>query len=245
MLRGLRQRAEIPELMDDPAASEAELRRAYRHLRVLNRVFGASAPTLYGVQWLWEKSGKPKQLNIFDVGAGSGDVNRLLLKWAVKKQVNMRIVLIDPSPAACSEAGRLFADESRVDIRQGNVYDLPQDGADIVTGTQFLHHFASQQIPQVIGSMVSCARIGVVLNDIHRHLIAWIAVWFVTRIISRNRMIIHDGPLSVAKGFRLADWRELSRELDTDVHVSWRPLFRYAAIIPSQRIGRRSDERGL
>lgn len=231
MFKALRHRAQIPELMDHPVACEQELRHAYRHLRVLNRIFGASAPTLYGVQRLWARSGKPRKLHVYDVGAGSGDVNRHLLKWAEKNNIAIHIVLIDPSPTACSEAQQLFADDPRVAIQQGDVNDLPPGAADIVTGTQFLHHFAKQDMPQVVHSMLRCSRIGVVINDIHRHPIPWAAVWLVTRIISRNRMIVHDGPLSVAKGFRSADWQELSRALEKEVHVSWRPLFRYAAII--------------
>ncbi|MNP86096.1 hypothetical protein D3C76_1861360 [compost metagenome] len=56
-----------------------------------------------------------------------------------------------------------------------------------------------------------------------------------TRIISRNRYIRHDGPLSVAKGFKGEDWQELKHKLQAEAMTyTWKPLFRYSVVIPKQ-----------
>jgi hypothetical protein len=74
--------------------------------------------------------------------------------------------------------------------------------------------------------MVGAARHGVVVNDLRRH-------WLATRLFSRNRMIRHDAPLSVRRGFRTADLHRLRAEPGLD-GLRWmaRPLFRYLILVP-------------
>jgi len=232
MFRRLRERAEEQELMDDFTMGGKELRIALRQLRLLNRIFGAAAPTLYGVQRMWKLAGKPVRFSILDIGAGSGDVNRHLLRWASVNEIELQITLADITDEACEEARQLYHDEPRIKVIQCDMFELPQESADIVTGTQFLHHFAEDELPAVVACMQRASRIGVVINDIHRHWIAWAAVWMTTRLISNNRYLINDGPLSVAKGFRAEDWVKLRNALgEPEMFFSWRPLFRYVVII--------------
>jgi SAM-dependent methyltransferase len=232
MWRRFRERAAAPELMDEAFQGGAELREAYRHLRRLNRLFGAARPVLYGVRRLWTEAGRPAALSVLDIGAGSGDVNRLLLRWADRQGLRMTVVLADRSEEACAEARRLFRGEPRVRVVRGDLFRLPPACADIVTATQFAHHFAPDELPRVAQCLLRASRLGVVLCDIHRHWVPWLAVWLATRLLSRNRFIRHDGPLSVAKGFVADDWRRLGEALaDGELTCRWRPLFRHVAVI--------------
>jgi 2-polyprenyl-3-methyl-5-hydroxy-6-metoxy-1,4-benzoquinol methylase len=232
MFRRLRQRAEEPELMDDFSVGGPELREALQHLRRLNRLFGAAEPTLYGVRRLWAEADKPRNLSILDIGSGSGDVNGQILQWADANQIDLRITLADITEEACEEARRFFHNEPRIRVIRSDLFTLPEACADVITGTQFVHHFSANELPKVIESMLKASRLGVVINDIHRHWIPWAAVWLMARIISNNRYILNDGPLSVAKGFRSADWANLRKTLGlSQMFYVWRPLFRYAVII--------------
>lgn len=235
----LTRRAGEPEEMDDFTQGGAELEEALRHLRRLNRLFGASGPALYGVKRLWESAGRPRRLSVLDVGAGSGDINRRLLKWADRQGVELKVTLSDVTEEAETEAGRLFRGEPRVSFLRRNVFDLPANAADLVTASQFAHHFPPDRLPSLLNRLLDIARVGVVVNDLHRHWMSWTAVWLATRLVSGNRYIRHDGPLSVAKGFRAADFRELAGSLEgTSLHASWRPLFRYAVVLAKEREGR-------
>ena len=228
-----------PELMDDLTMGGQELTEALRHLRILNRIFNASTPVLYGVKKLWSCAGKPSSLTVVDIGAGSGDVQRRILNWADEHSIQMTIYLIDISEEACHEARQLFTNEPRVIVDRGDLFELSERNADIVVASQFLHHFDDDQIPSVVKKMLSASRIGVVIHDIHRHGLAWLAVWITTRVISRNRYIRHDGPLSVAKGFRSRDWEKLKKNLQpvTTLSYFWHKLFRYSVIIPRMEKG--------
>ncbi|GAB6930440.1 hypothetical protein JCM10914A_44230 [Paenibacillus sp. JCM 10914] len=233
--RTLSHRAQEDELMDDFSMGGEELSEALKHLRRLNKIFAATGPTLAGVEKLWTSIGCPTSLRILDVGAGSGDVNHKLLEWADSKGIQLHITLVDMTEEACEEARRLFRNESRVHVLRADVRDLPEATADIVTGSQFVHHFDGQQLVDIVSHMLRTSKHGVVISDIHRHVVAYTAVWITTRIISRNRYIRHDGPLSVAKGFKGRDWQELKKQLNHEsMTYEWKPLFRYSVVIPNQ-----------
>ncbi|AOZ94406.1 methyltransferase domain-containing protein [Paenibacillus crassostreae] len=244
IVKKLKKRAEEPELMDDFSMGGDELHEALRDLRLLNQIFGASSPTIYGIQRLWILANSPKHLSILDVGAGSGDVNRHVLRWADKKGISISIQLVDVTVEACEEAQQFFHDEPRVKVELVDVKNLPELCVDIVTGSQFIHHFIGYELHTIVSHMHKAAKIGVVINDIHRQWVPWMAVWLVSRVVSSNRYIHHDGPLSVAKGFRAEDWIELREKLGIPQLIySWRPLFRYAVVIPQNELLGREDKK--
>ena len=84
---------------------------------------------------------------------------------------------------------------------------------------------------EIVTHMLRASFHGVVINDIHRHPVPYAAVWIITRLISRNRYIRHDGPLSVAKGFKGRDWRAEKQLNHATLTYRWKPLFRYSVVI--------------
>lgn len=233
MVPDLRQRSEAPELMDDLQISGTDLFIALRELRFINIVLGGPLPTLEGVWRLWQAAGKPTHLRLLDVGAGSGETSRLLLRWADWQGIQMTITLLDIHPLTCAVATAEFADEPRVQVQQGNMEHLPPASTDIVTASLVLHHFPTVALPRIVGTLQAAARLGVVINDLHRHPLAWLGIDLFTRLFSRNRMIRHDARLSVARGFRVADFEALrSTPALRGLRCRWRPMFRYLLIIP-------------
>ncbi|MDR9855308.1 methyltransferase domain-containing protein [Paenibacillus sp. VCA1] len=235
MFRALSSRSAKEEYMDDFAAGGEELTEALRHLRRLNRIFAASGPMLNGVKELWRCSGRPDQLHLMDIGAGSGEMNRRILRWADRTGIRIRITLVDMTEEACREADRIFQDEPRVRVVRQNVFDIGHAAADMLICSQFLHHFPDDRLTEVVEHMLNSSKLGIVVSDIHRHWVAWSAVWLAARLISKNRYIRHDGPLSVAKGFQSRDWERLRCSLKQQgsyqLRYRWKPLFRYRAII--------------
>ncbi len=220
------------EIMDDLSVGGAELAGALYELRWINRLLGSFWPTLEGVQRLWRQAGCPNRLTVLDVGAGSGDVNRALLRWADRRAIDLQITLIDIHPETCEAAADYYHDEPRVQVEQGDVLHLDAGRADIVTASLFVHHFPTAQLPEVFLSMRRAARIGVVVNDLHRHPVAWGFIRLATRLLSRNRMIRHDGPMSVRRGFQGHELAQLRQTPGlTHLWYAWRPLFRFLVIV--------------
>ena len=230
----LARRSESAELMDDPTIVGTELTEALRQLRWINTLLGAFWPTLEGVDTLWREAGKPGRLRIVDVGAGSGEVNRVLLRWAAFRGVVLDIAVVDIQHDTCREAAQYNQTEPRIHVVQGDLFHPPFRRCDIVTASLVLHHFANDQLPGIFGALLGVARLGVVVNDLHRHALAWLLIRAATRVLSRNRMIRNDAPLSVQRGFRDADLRQLREQPGLEaLHWGWRPFFRYLIVAPS------------
>jgi len=220
--------------MDDRSLGGAELLEALRQLRWINRLLGAAWPTLEGVATLWRHAGRPRRLTLLDVRAGSGDVNRLLRRWAAWRRIDLRITLVDLHPDTCAAAAVHFHHEPGVQIVCADLFRLPFKKVDIVTAALVLHHLPDAQLPLVVSTMIEAARMGVVINDLHRHVVACAAIWTATRVFSRNRMLRHDAPLSVRRGFRRADLARLQAVPHLHrLRYSWRPLFRYLVVVPT------------
>jgi SAM-dependent methyltransferase len=226
-------RSDAAELMDDPGIGGDELVECLAELRRINTMLGAPLPTLEGVQRLWREAGYPAQLSLLDVGAGSGEGNKLLLRWATLRRVHLRITLLDLHPDTCAVARALYQDEPRVTVQQGDLAAVAPDSFDIVTAALVLHHIPTEQLPDVLTTLARTARLGVVINDLQRHPLAWLGIWLITRLFSRNRLIRHDAPLSVQRGFRAADFARLrATPALAGLRTVWRPLFRYLVIVP-------------
>lgn len=229
----LARRSEALELMDDRSIAGAELTTALRELRWINRLLGAAWPTLEGVARLWHYAGQPARLSLLDIGAGSGDVNRWLLRWAAWRRIDLHITLLDIHRDTCATAATYYRDEPRISVVQGDVWQLPVQRVDIVTAALFIHHFPTPQLPDLLMTMLRTARLGVVVNDLQRHALAWAGIWIATRLLSRSRMIRYDAPLSVQRGFQGADLDRLRSVPGlASLRYAWRPLFRYLLILP-------------
>ncbi len=228
----LDERATTLELMDDRSIGGEELAEALRQLRVINAVLLGDLPTLEGVNRLWKQAGCPKSLVLLDVGAGSGDLNRTLLAWARWRGVRLTIVLVDIHPETCAAAAHYWHGQAQVHIVCSDIMRLALRSADIVTASLFAHHFADDELHVVLAALTQAARLGVVVNDLHRHPLAYAAILLATRLMSRNRMIRNDAPLSVRRGFAASDLQRL-RCIPTLTRLSyrWRPFFRWLIMI--------------
>lgn len=230
-------RSESLERMDDRSLGGAELVEALRQLRWINGLLLGFLPSLEGVATLWRQAGRPPRLTLLDVGAGSGDANRMLLWWARLRGIDLHIVLVDIHPDTCRAAAAYYAQQPRVTVVQGDIFCLPFAHCDIVTAALVMHHFPAAQVQPALEEMLAVGRLGVVVNDLHRNAFAWLFIAAATRLLSRNQMIRSDAPLSVQRGFRRSDLQRLREQPAlAALRFGWRPFFRYLVIVPGRDV---------
>lgn len=228
-------RVDLMERMDDRSIGGRELDEALTQLSWINRLLGAAWVTLEGVVRLWRQAGRPGRLHLLDVGAGAGDVNQLLLRWARLQGVDLQITLLDIHPETCAHAARRYRHEPRVVVEQGDLFALAPGRADIVTASLVLHHVATPDLPKALLGLKNAARLGVVINDLHRHPFAAAFIGAATRLLSQNPMIRHDAPLSVRRGFRADELAPLRQVPGLEgLRCRWRPFFRYLITLPRE-----------
>ena len=115
----------------------------------------------------------------------------------------LRVTAIERDRNTAAIAAKETAAYSEIRIVRGDALQLPfPDGSfDVVTASLFLHHFKHDQIVQLLASFRALARRAVLINDLRRHLVPWGFISVVSRALGWHGMVVHDGPLSVLRGF--------------------------------------------
>jgi hypothetical protein len=62
------------------------------------------------------------------------------------------------------------------------------------------------ELRNFISYMEGHARLGWMINDLHRHAFAYLGYPWLARLLRVHRMVREDGQLSIARSFRPAEW---------------------------------------
>jgi SAM-dependent methyltransferase len=119
----------------------------------------------------------------------------------------------DISPAAVSLA-EAEAAEAGVPVRFFVLDALNEAipaGYDVVTCSLFLHHLDEADAAALLRKMAAAAGQLMLVDDLERSGMGYVLTWFGTRLFSTSPVVRHDGPVSAAAAFSLAEVRELAR----------------------------------
>src|SRR5690606_20336869 len=95
----------------------------------------------------------------------------------------------------------------------------------------FTHHFKDDALVALFRSLMRQARFGVIINDLHRHWLAYYSIKVIVKCLSRSPMGQHDGPVSVLRAFRKKELIHLLRKAGIhNYSIKWMWAFRYQVI---------------
>jgi hypothetical protein len=100
-----------------------------------------------------------------------------------------------------------------------------------VISSLFAHHLDDRQLVRFLQWIEASARRGWLINDLHRHPIAYRIARWAPRLLSMNRLVRHGAGVSVARSGTRRDWESLLATAGVagpPTTVSWRFPFRYA-----------------
>ncbi|MCM2281735.1 MAG: methyltransferase domain-containing protein [Bdellovibrionaceae bacterium] len=236
----LHQRSDLLEQIDGSDFSPQEHEQSLRQLEIINRWTNGYGPTLEAIRYFFARQPSPaRPLRILDVGCGYGDTLRAIAKWSARNRKPMELTGIDVQPLCGELAVRQSwrerlrcSSEDHPPIRYltGNVFEHePERPYDVIINALFMHHLSNESIVTMLNWMHEHARLGFFINDLHRHRLAYDGIKWLTRLLPCNRLIRHDAPLSVARAFRIGEWRGYLRAagLRPDrCEVKWHWAFR-------------------
>ncbi|MFB6247520.1 MAG: methyltransferase domain-containing protein [Salinibacter sp.] len=225
-------RAVGTEWMDDPGVRGEALRTALRDLRRINRLLGGlRASTSVLAPMLSARS----SLDLLDVGSGTGDYLAHLVRQGAHHNTRIRATGVDLNPRTVGH-GRAWLDASlspslrsnvRLEIADALQLPYPDDAVDVAHAALFLHHFHGNAAVRLLREMNRVSRHGILVNDLHRHPLAYVGIWTLSRL-GFSPMVQHDGPLSVRRGFRHADLVTLAEAAGLpSAEVRWHWAFRW------------------
>ena len=210
---------EAVELLDDGHGSEEEIIECYHELGLVNRWLGGFRATFEPLdRW----TGRAGPATILDVAGGDGDYAEQFLDWAGSRGTRSRVYMLDYHPITV----RLARDrrlDGLLSIR-GDALTLPfQDRSfDLVHSAAFFHHLSTARACDLLAEMCRVSRRLVIVNDLVRSRLAQASIWALTRGFSRNRLIRHDGPLSVSKSFVPRELEAIARAMEQRGHCDLR-----------------------
>ena len=231
-------RAARQEMLDQRVLDEAELRGSLRDLERLNRWFGGTAAVLDELERLRPKDGRSGRLRILDAGTGGADIPRAIVRWASGRGLGVEIVACERHPQIARAARECWSGVREIEILEQDLLAArwPARFFDFALCSLTLHHLDDDEAVALLRRLAEAARIAVIVSDLERSPLALAGVWVATRVLSRNRMTRHDGPLSVRRAFRPEELVELGARAGLRVERCYRrPLFRIVAVFATRR----------
>ena len=227
-----KKRTDKEELMDDFSIGGDLLRDTLDKLENINRWLGGNKVTIKGLEQLFKNEDKTKEITIVDLGCGHGDILRDVAKFGRKKGYNFKLIGIDANQTAIDYANELSKEYDELSFKTQDIFsdEFKNETYDVVLTTLFLHHFKEPQLVAILENALQKARIGIVVNDLHRHKLAYYLFMLLSIFIS-NKMIIEDGLTSVLRGFKRAELINISQKIKANYTIQWKWAFRFLWIL--------------
>jgi SAM-dependent methyltransferase len=206
-VRDLSVRALEEEQMDDPALAPEDYQAVLGDLGRVNRWTFAARPTL---GFLTRATRGAKSFTLLDVGYGEGGMLRAIAEWAKKRGIEARLTGVDLNPKSEAAAQARTPDGLTIDWRTGDYRDLGR--FDFVVSSLVAHHMSADQLTAFLRWMEANAVRGWLVNDLHRHRLAYAGYPLLARLLGVHRIVREDGRLSIARAYRPAEWRRILEE---------------------------------
>jgi 2-polyprenyl-3-methyl-5-hydroxy-6-metoxy-1,4-benzoquinol methylase len=222
------------ELLDEDHIPVADLYRNLYELDVINRLLGGHAVTIKGLSQLNLQKGRT--YHILDIGSGGGDTLKAVASWGRKNGYTFRLTGVDLKADCISYATGFCKEYPEIRFVQSDYRHLPAMGEqyDIIITSLFCHHLDDAALRFLFGWCISNARIGFVMNDLHRHPLAYYSIAMLTGLLSKSYLVRNDAKLSVQRGFSRSELAEALPAGFTNYSLSWSWAFRWLLVIPKQ-----------
>ncbi len=232
-------RSDQKEIMDDLQGTGPDWHQALRELKVINRFLGGNKLTLKGIARLLKGSTAAGPVAIADIGCGGGDMLMVIARWARKEGIPVRLFGVDANPHIIKYAEGNTAAYPEIQFMAADIFseEFRKQKFDIVTCTLFTHHFTNEQLVRMLGQLKEQARLGLVVNDLHRHPLAYYSIKWITALVSKSRMVQHDAPVSVLRAFSRKDWENIMNRAGVKhFRLRWRWAFRWMLLVQGYQI---------
>lgn len=211
-----------PEILDLPGTPAESHREALVGLARVNAVSRTSGHAWRAIKRLAIERGL-KTVSVLDIGCGGGDVPLDLQRRALHAGLKMNVTGYDFSPTVVDYAraqavraerehrGAATDRTCRAEFEVRNIFARPPEHRfDVVMCSLFLHHLDNTHAKILLRTMADSARRMVLVNDLVRSRLGYVAAQVGVRFLSRNSIVHQDGPHSVARAFRVDELRRLA-----------------------------------
>lgn len=225
-------RSEALEIMDDLDCAGEVVDQTLRELEFINKWLGGNAVTIDALKKILKHHDKTKPVVIADLGCGGGEMLRIIYRWANRNNIQVKLIGIDANPNIIRFARQHIQDIPAIEFSTIDIFseDFRNMKFDVVIGTLFYHHFTNLQLSAFFHQLRKQCNIGFIINDIHRHPLAYYSIKLLTKLFSKSAMVKYDAPLSVLRAFTKKELADTLADSSTTFRIAWRWAFRWQVI---------------
>jgi len=202
MFNDFRQRSYELENIDRGTYTAEEYEACIPELQRVNQWLG-DARTLRHTLLREIQNRDLKQFSVLDVGAGSGELLRVIATWARSNARSVRLTGLELNATSASSVVEKSREFPEINSVRATGFQLPfADGQfDYVLSSLFTHHFTDSQVVELLVEMQRVASRGICVIDLHRHPIAYYFYTTIGHLILHSRLLREDGALSIRRSF--------------------------------------------
>jgi len=230
-------RSNEKELIDDLELDNDALRQNLEELALINKYLGGNQVTTSGLSRLIPNpliTNNQSPITIADLGCGGGDMLMVMADWAKKIGLNAQFIGIDANDFMVDFGMKRTANYPNISYLHQDIYseEFKEKSFDIVTMTLFCHHFSDESLVQFLQQLKKQTRIGIVINDIHRHWFAYHSIAWITKLFLKSYLVKNDAKLSVWRAFVREDLEKIIQKSGFNKYsIRWKWAFRWEVIL--------------
>lgn len=226
-------RSDEEEIMDDLNSSGEVIDQTLYELDEINKKLGGNQVTIDGIKRLLLKNPPFRKLTIVDIGCGGGDILIEIAKWANKRRLDFELIGIDANPNIIEFARKNASSYPQIRFEVLNIFspEFRNQSYDIIISSLFTHHFKDEDLISLFANLKKQTKIGVVINDLHRHWLAYYSIKLIVNVLSKSQMVQHDGPVSVLRAFKKKEIKNILKRAGIHQYsIKWMWAFRFQII---------------
>jgi len=237
LLISTKYRSDQEEIMDDLDYNGPILHDALDKLAKINQWLGGNKVTINGLKKTLKNHSKDQVITIVDLGCGGGDVLREVSRFGTRNNYKFHLIGIDANQNTIDYARASSETYDNIEFKAIDIFSekFKQLNYDVVLTTLFLHHFKEKELVSFLNPVLKKAKYGVVINDLHRHKLAYYLFKLLSLTI-KNQTIVKDGLTSVLRGFKRKELVDISQQLKAKYQIQWKWAFRFQWILIQKEI---------
>ena len=222
----MKARSTEKELMDMGPSfyTEEEYADCLKKLFKINKLLGFFKQTVHLLSLF------PKDASLVDIGCGGGQFI-LQLSRHYPEMTFLGLDISETAIALAQQRKGLIA-QVTFQLQPEATLALPPQSVDIVLTTLVCHHMDDDDLVLFLQTAFQAARKAVIINDLHRHPVAYWFYKILSPCLFRNRLITHDGLVSIQRSFTRAEWRQLLKKAHIrHYQIKWGFPFRWSVVL--------------
>ncbi|HMJ48918.1 MAG TPA: methyltransferase domain-containing protein [Ferruginibacter sp.] len=224
----LQQRSTQKELLDSDNIPFADIRQNMKELNFINTLLGGHSITTDGIKNFVSNG----PLTICEIGCGGGDNMEAIYKSLKKKGIQVHFTGIDLKKECIDFAQQQYPSLPATWIVNDYKMTRFENKPAVIFSSLFCHHFTDDELVEMMQWMRDNSATGYFINDLHRNILAYYSIKWLTHLFSRSYLVKNDASVSVARGFKKKDWKKI---LDTagikNYTIQWKWAFRYLIVV--------------